>query len=480
MSESNRTAARDRISGVFPKSNGRALERVGRNGNASRRQRVQHEGHTASSPSLGSRVRRVAMGVAVAVVLIAGVWFAVIVNTETEAETAVALRILAVQTISVEPISAYQVAREYTGAIVARRTSQLGFELDGKLEEIYVDEGDAVVAGTGLARLDTEHLETRRRQTVARRAQAAAKLDEMISGPRDEDIAAARARVESLEAQVELLRRQNTRLEKLLARSVATRDEYEQTAFGLKSREAQLGEAKHDLRELLNGTREEQIRGQRAVVAELDAAIADIDVDFRKSTLKAPFDGTIARRLADDGTVVEAGQPVFRLVEDQVLEAWIGLPVHTAQGLVEESMQRVKIGGQYFEATVAGRFPEVDPATRTRTVVLRLVDSASGYIVHGQVARLELDETVETNGFWLPTTALTKGARGLWTSYVVVKADPGDSTQPDLLRVERRDIEVLHTESNRVLVRGTLNSGDRVISSGTHRVVPGQLVRLTK
>ena len=212
----------------------------------------------------------------------------------------------------------------------------------------------------------------------------------------------------------------------------------------------------------------------------MDAAIADIDVDFRKSTLKAPFDGTIARRLADDGTVVEAGQPVFRLVEDQVLEAWIGLPVHTAQGLVEESMQRVKIGGQYFEATVAGRFPEVDPATRTRTVVLRLDDSAAGYIVHGQVARLELDETVETNGFWLPTTALTKGARGLWTSFAVVDADPDDSTQPNLLRVERRDIEVLHTESNRVLGRGTLNPGDRVITSGTHRVVPGQLVRLTK
>ncbi len=129
---------------------------------------------------------------------------------------------------------------------------------------------------------------------------------------------------------------------------------------------------------------------------------------------------------------------------------------------------------------MAGRFPEVDPTTRTRTVVLRLDDSAAGYIVHGQVVRLELDETVEANGYWLPSTALTKGARGLWTTFVVVQADPNDSTQPDLFRVERRDIEVLHTESNRVLVRGTLNPGDRVVASGTHRVVPGQLVRLTQ
>ncbi len=143
-------------------------------------------------------------------------------------------------------------------------------------------------------------------------------------------------------------------------------------------------------------------------------------------------------------------------------------------------MQRVKIGGRFFDATVASRFPEVDRATRTRTIVLRLEDSAAAYVVHGLVVRLELDETVAASGFWLPSTALTKGARGLWTSFVVVEVDPHDSTQPDLFRVERRDIEVLHTESNRVLVRGTLNPGDRVITTGTHRVVPSQLVHLTK
>jgi RND family efflux transporter MFP subunit len=302
----------------------------------------------------------------------------------------------------------------------------------------------------------------------------------MIAGPRVENIAAARARVKSFQAQVELLKRQTARQKRLLPQNATSQDEYERYAFDMRARAAQLNEAQHNLEELLNGTRKEQIAAQRAVVTELDAAIADIDVDLRKSTLKAPFDGTIARRLVDDGTVVDVGQPVFRLVEDQVLEARIGLPVHAAGRLVAESLQRVKIGGKYFEATVAGRFPEVDPATRTRTVVLRLEESAVAYVVHGQVVRLELEETVEASGFWLPFTALSKGTRGLWTSFVLVEADKRDSTQPALFRVERRDIEVLHTQSERVLVRGTLNSGEQVVASGTHRVVPGQLVHLTK
>jgi hypothetical protein len=49
-----------------------------------------------------------------------------------------------------------------------------------------------------------------------------------------------------------------------------------------------------------------------------------------------------------------------------------------------------------------------------------------------------------------------------------------------LFRVARRDLEVLHTESDRVLVRGTLQAGEQVITGGTHRVVPGQVVRLAK
>jgi len=427
-----------------------------------------------------SRAKRVGAVIAAAAVVVAVVLLVARANSEAETDAPAAPRVLAVQTISIEPVNAYQEVHEYTGKIVARRTSQLGFESAGKLDKIHVDEGDSVTTGMALAELDTEHLENRRRQTIARRAQAAAKLDEMVSGPRNEDIQAAQARVKSLQAEVTLLSRQHGRRKALIARNVITHDEYEQFAYGLKARAATLAEAGHDLDELRNGTRKEQIEAQRAVVAELDAALADIDIDLRKSTLKAPFAGTIARRLADEGTVVEAGRPIFRLVEAHVLEAWIGLPVDAARRLAEASVHRVKIDGQYLHATVARRFPEVDRATRTRMVVLRLDDPRFQDVVHGQIVRLPLEETVEANGYWLPSTALTKGARGLWTSFVVIPTDSSGSTQSELFRIERRDVEVLHTESSRVLVRGTLSAGDRVVTSGTHRVVPGQLVHLTK
>jgi RND family efflux transporter MFP subunit len=455
-----------------------------RSGHTSGSNGTPHQHRTGSADLTSGafgKSKRTWLVVAVAAVGAAGFGLASLASSDPANGAKEQPRILAVTTITARPVTSYAAARKYTGAIVARRTSELGFELVGKLTELHVKEGGSVTAGMALAKLDTEHLETNRRKLVAKRAQAVALLDEMLAGPRSENIAAARARVASLQAQVELLRLQTARQKRLVPSGATTQEQYEQHVFGLKAREAELSEAQHNLEELLNGTRKEQVAAQRAVVAEFDAAIAEIDVDLQKSTLVAPFDGTIARRFVEAGTVVNAGQRVFRLIEDGALEAWIGLPSQAAARLTVGSSQRIKIQGETFDAVVASRFPEVDPATRTRTVVLELNGSASERIVHGQVVRLELQETVEADGFWLPPTALTKGARGLWSALVGEQESGEDgSVETGSLRVARRDLEVLHTESDRVLVRGTLHAGEHVITGGTHRVVPGQVVRLAQ
>jgi multidrug efflux pump subunit AcrA (membrane-fusion protein) len=123
---------------------------------------------------------------------------------------------------------------------------------------------------------------------------------------------------------------------------------------------------------------------------------------------------------------------------------------------------------------VAALLPEVEGSTRTLTVVLTLPQTAVGAVLPGQVVRLQWAETVATAGFWLPTTALSKGERGLWSCFALVQESPGEAP---FFRVERRAIEILHTENDRVFVRGLLQLGERVVKSGTHRLVAGQYVR---
>ena len=190
-------------------------------------------------------------------------------------------------------------------------------------------------------------------------------------------------------------------------------------------------------------------------------------------TLEASFAGIVSERFVDEGAVVEPGAPILRIVESDRLEAWIGMPVDLAARLEVGQERLLVVDGAEHWAQVAAILPEVDLPTRTRRVVLALDRSAADALVPGQVVRLETEVETAADGFWLPTAALTRGERGLWSCFAVT---PHLEREADY-RVEPRTLEVLHAGGDRAFVRGTLSDGDVVIASGTHRVVAGQAVR---
>lgn len=106
-------------------------------------------------------------------------------------------------------------------------------------------------------------------------------------------------------------------------------------------------------------------------------------------------------------------------------------------------------------------------------VVFNLDRSAMSQINPGQTVRLEITEEIDTEGYWLPTSALTQGIRGLWTCYVLSESEEREDYQ-----VKQHSVEILHQQGDRALVRGTLQSGDSIVANGIHRLVPGQRVRL--
>ena len=84
----------------------------------------------------------------------------------------------------------------------------------------------------------------------------------------------------------------------------------------------------------------------------------------------------------------------------------------------------------------------------------------------------------QTSGTWLPLSALTESSRGSWAAYVAVESRVREEADGASHRLTRRDVEIVHAESERVFVRGTLAAGDTVVVEGLQRLVPGQRVRL--
>ncbi|MEO0843981.1 MAG: biotin/lipoyl-binding protein, partial [Cyanobacteria bacterium J06643_5] len=244
-----------------------------------------------------------------------------LVKTEPETKEVAVAKPLPVVTLRAKPVDSYQVMRTYTGEIAAIRTSELGFERGGKLVNVFVKEGDRVKSGQQIAKLDVSNLQMQKLQLEAQKAQAQARLDEFIAGPRQQDIAAARAAVDDIQQQLQLERTKLKRRKYLYNQGAISREQLDEISFGENSLNARLRQSQSNLNELLAGTRTEQIAAQRAAVKQLEASISDLEINIAKSTIKAPFASIVSARQIDEGTVVNTGQAVVRLVENTSPEA---------------------------------------------------------------------------------------------------------------------------------------------------------------
>lgn len=328
-------------------------------------------------------------------------------------------RLIPVDVIRMQSSPFYAVRREFAGRVEARRESRVGFELGGKVASVLVNDGEFVEEGQVLAVLVTELLEARRAELVALRNQARAEL---------ELAAITRQRVREAHA--------------LNAVSSQAWDEAE----------------KHYL-------------AKKAALAQAESAVQSIDVQIRKSALVAPFDALIAERFVDEGQVISTGQRVLHLLERANPEVRIGVAGDAVDRIAPGQRHELIIRGRRIPATIRSVLPVRDRRTRSIDVVFTLHTEFNG-IRQGDLARFELERPVDEPGFWLPLTALTESSRGLWAVYAVKGGDKETGT------LERRDLELLHQEADRVFVRGTLAEGERIVVGGLHRLVPGQAVRI--
>ncbi len=378
----------------------------------------------------------------------------------------------------IEQQNHYRLQRFFTGVIEATRESRLSFERAGKVTELLVDEGEYVEEGTLLASLDNRHLLIEKARVIAQLEQAKSVLAELESGPRVEQIDAARANMEDLKAQWNLQQKRLARSEKLWNTNAISVDEYEQAVFQTQASQARYQSANAVLTELLKGTRAERVAAQSASVDQLSATLDDIDLSLRDCQLTAPFAGAITERMVDQGTVANAATPIFQLTETGDLQIEVGLPSHLSKRVeIGETLMAVSnesnLNPVKFPVRVSSIVAQLDRTTRTRKVILKLPPVENSRRVPGEIVRVAVDDRVDQSGFWLPLDSLVRGPRGLWACFAV---ETSGSVRG---KIFRRQVEVLHQEGERVFVSGTLQSGDAIITQGASRAVDGLSVEFT-
>lgn len=341
---------------------------------------------------------------------------------------------LAVNTVIVNAETDYTTRQKIAGQVIASRESDHGFDRAGILAEVFVDEGDRVKKGDILAKLDMRLLQAREMEVIA-------SLDKAVA-------MAAEAKA-------------------TLDRVSANYDRYVVLRESGHISQARFDQVKNDLESAKAGeiSAKSNIEGARAALASLKA-------DRDLSVLRARFDGSVIARYRDEGEAFGmSGGAMVRLIEDSKLEIRVGLTQSAARALKIGNSYNFSQSNREIKTVLRSIVSKVDQNTRTVTAIFDITEGMG--VLPGSLAEMSIDVEVVDNGYWLPTEALAESRRGLWSAYTLSPLEGYD----DIATTNRQELQVVYTEADRVFVRGTLKDGDRVVSSGTHRLSQGFLVK---
>ena len=291
-----------------------------------------------------------------------------------------------------------------TGSLSPLVQSTVKAQAPGEILDVTVREGQAVQSGDVLVRIDTRNLNAEResRQAALEKARA--------------DLALAK------------LNRDNSK--NLLEKRVISQNAYD--------------------------TAESAYQAGLANVKAAEAQLSLARIALEYTTVRAPFDGTIAQRLVQPGERVGIDSSLLTLVDLSHLELQAPAPASEVPSVQIGQIATFRVDG-FGARRFEGRVERINPLTDTgsRSVMLYLaVDNSDGALKGGMFAQgdLVLDQTEPVAA--IPLTALHTEA-GLPYVFVIEGA-----------KVMRRPVKLglRSDEQNLVEVREGLKTGARVVA----------------
>jgi RND family efflux transporter MFP subunit len=320
--------------------------------------------------------------------------------------------------------------RRLAGVVQARRSSQLSFEISGRVQRIAVDIGDRVEEGRVLATLDPE--------------------------PYRLEVAAAESELEKIQANVNTTRADWQRYDQLYAQRIIAKSELDQVKLQYDSARSELA------------TQQSRLEIARR--------------NLRLTELKAPYSGHVAEKLVEEHEEVQSGAPVLKLDSDGAKEVSLTVPEsligRMSRGMdvtiTLASLRGLDVPGRITDvgatALKANAFP-VKVAILEDVPGLELGMSAEVRFFTGTTTEGANDDgTGAGSGYLIPFQALLPEKEPL-RGHVFVY-DPETST------VRRVQVRISGMLDNMILVDEGIEAGQVIAVAGVSFLADGMRVKL--
>ena len=211
--------------------------------------------------------------------------------------------------------------------------------------EVLVREGDRVAQGQLLVRLDPAATDARLAQARAAVAQAEGLLAERVTGPRREEILAARARLAGAQARLDAADKEYQRLVELVDRRLLPQNDLDRQRAARDGALAERDAAREELLALERGTRSEVLDQAQAALAAATAQLAELEISRGRLDLTAPRDGIVDALPYKLGDRPPRGAPVVVMLTDGAPYARVFVPEPVRAGVQPGTEATVRIDG---------------------------------------------------------------------------------------------------------------------------------------
>ncbi|MFN3278993.1 MAG: efflux RND transporter periplasmic adaptor subunit [Paracoccus hibiscisoli] len=201
--------------------------------------------------------------------------------------------------------------------------------------------------------------------------------------------------------------------------------------------------------------------------------LADAERNLRAATLRAPFDGIVARRIGTPFSVIEPGQPVLRVHDLSEVRAQIELPerILTASNRLADVLFSAQLPGAAgtVQLELAEFAAETSDAAQSYLVSLRVPAPHAAGLIPGMRITVTMTERQPDGGLVLPASAVVFAPD---RSALVYAVEP----EGDALRLRAVPVRLASGNGTALTVLG-LEPGTEIVEVGGHMLHDGALVR---
>jgi HlyD family secretion protein len=265
-----------------------------------------------------------------------------------------------------------------TGDILAEARVEVFPKIAGHLEELSVEEGDAVRAGQVIARIANAEFQARLARAAAEVDALQAEWAQMQSGALPEEIAQAVDAVEHTRAELANAEGFAERTRGMVERGLQSTQELEDATRRLRQAGAMHNSASQRLQLLRTGARSEARQALQARLRAAQAAHQLATIELQHTVITSPMDGVVSHRYVDPGAYVKTTEtPVVTIEAMQTVK--IEAPISERDIVAVRPGHKALIqvdayADEPFPGTVRRLAPTIDPSSRSGAVEIALAN----------------------------------------------------------------------------------------------------------